>query len=449
MASSSIALRLSLGMAIGTGLLWVGAASISATVMRHELNEAFDETLQQSAYRLLPLAIHDVQELEQDEAHQVPGLDEQGDENYFTYYVRDRDGRTIVRGDNAPPELAEVTLQNGFSEVDGKRLFAVTDERSGYGIVILESSDHRDKALFESIAALAWPLLGLLPLIALGIWVAIRLAMRPVERLRRDIESRDGRNLAPLTIEGHPVELAPIAEAVASLIERLKSAMDAERSFAASSAHELRTPIAGALAQTQQMAVELGQAPGYERLREIEQALKNLAQLAEKLLQLSRLDAGFARSDKSIDLMPALRLVVRDFQANSRIGKRLQLVLSEAATLDAPINIDAFAIAVTNLIQNALLHGASDQPIVVTVDRPNVLRVSNGGPVLPVDIVARIGQPFQRGSTSTSGSGLGLSIVRSIMEQTGGTMRLNSPVAGRADGFEATLELSPTPRRPA
>ncbi|MDB5613796.1 MAG: hypothetical protein JWQ22_1449, partial [Devosia sp.] len=117
MASFSIALRLSLGLAIGTALLWIGAAWISATVMRHELNEAFDKTLQQSAYRLLPLAIHDARALQQDETHQVPGLDQVGDENYFTYFVRDRAGRIVVRGDNAPPELTSVTLQNGFSEI--------------------------------------------------------------------------------------------------------------------------------------------------------------------------------------------------------------------------------------------------------------------------------------------------------------------------------------------
>ena len=449
MASFSIALRLSLGLAIGTGLLWIGAASISATVMRHELNEAFDESLQQSAYRLLPLAIHDVRELQRDETHQVPGLDQPGDENYFTYFVRDRDGGLIVRGDNAPPELATVTLRNGFSEIDGKRLFAATDRRTGYGIVILENSDHRDKALMESIAALAWPLLGLLPLIALCIWVAIRLAMRPVERLRRDIESRDGRNLAPLSIEGHPVELVPIARAIANLIDRLKRAMDAERSFAASSAHELRTPIAGALAQTQQLAIELGQAPGHERLRDIEQALKSLGQLAEKLLQLSRLEAGFARADQAVDLMPALRLVVRDFQAKSAIGERLRLVVSEGATLQAPINVDAFAIAVSNLVQNALLHGPDDQPISIAVEKPNVLRVTNCGPAVHPEVLLKFGQPFQRGPTSSTGSGLGLSIVRSIMEQTGGTLVLRSPATGQTNGFEAVLTLSPTPRSPA
>ena len=448
MASFSITVRLSLGLAIGTGVLWIGAASISATVMRHELNEAFDETLQQSAYRLLPLAIHDFGELEQDEPHQVPGLDQPGDENYFTYFIRDRDGRVIVRGDNAPPELASVTLKNGFSEIDGKRLYAATDQTTGYGIVILESSDHRDKALVESIAALAWPLLGLIPLIAVGIWSAIRLAMRPVERLRRDIEKRDSRNLTQLTLEGHPVELAPIAQAVASLIDRLRTAMDAERSFAASSAHELRTPIAGALAQTQQLALELGQAPGHERLRDIELALKSLGQLAEKLLQLSRLEAGFARIDQSVDLVPALNLVISDFQARSTIGKRLHLIMSVGATLRAPINVDAFAIAVTNLVHNALLHGAGDRPIIVAVDRPNVLRVSNGGPVVPAEVLQKIGQPFQRGPTSSTGSGLGLSIVRSIMEQTGGTLALHSPARGQSDGFEAILTLPPIARLP-
>lgn len=443
MASFSIALRLSIGLAIGTGLLWIGAASISATVMRHELNEAFDETLQQSAYRLLPLAIHDARELQQDEPHQVPGLDQPGDENYFTYFVSDRHGRMIVRGDNAPAELAAVTLENGFSEIDGKRLFAATDEASGYGIVILESSDHRNRAMAESIAALAWPLLGLIPVVALGIWFAIGLAMRPVDRLRRDIERRDGRNLSPLDTEGHPVELAPIAEAVASLIGRLKTAMDAERSFAASSAHELRTPIAGALAQTQQLALELGKGPGHERLRDIELALKSLGQLAEKLLQLSRLEAGFARTDQIVDLMPALDLVVRDFRARSGVGKRVNLRVSSGATLRAPINLDVFAIAVTNLIQNALLHGSHDHPITVALEETNVLRVTNAGAIVPAEILQTIGQPFRRGPTSSKGSGLGLSIVRSIMEQTGGTMVLHSPATGQKDGFEVVLTLSP------
>ena len=70
-----------------------------------------------------------------------------------------------------------------------------------------------------------------------------------------------------------------MADAVASLIERLRAALDAERAFAANSAHELRTPIAGALAQTQRMIVELGDAKDRRRAREVEATLKRLSTL--------------------------------------------------------------------------------------------------------------------------------------------------------------------------
>ncbi len=180
-----------------------------------------------------------------------------------------------------------------------------------------DSSDRRVTALRDSIAALGWPLLALIPLIAGGVWLAMRLALRPLEALRLDIAQRDSRNLEPLRSDGHPVELAPIADAVAALLERLKLDLDAERAFAARSAHELRTPIAGALAQTQQLADELEGTPGVRRVREIEAALKRLSTMSEKLLQMARIEAGFAKLDREIDLLPALNMVIGDINASS------------------------------------------------------------------------------------------------------------------------------------
>jgi two-component system OmpR family sensor kinase len=175
-------------------------------------------------------------------------------------------------------------------------------------------------------------------------------------------------------------------------------------------------------------------------LREIEAALKNLGQLSEKLLQLSRLETGFARSDTVTDLLPALKLVVRDFQSSSKIGDGLELVL-DADALRAPINVDAFAIAVTNLVQNAIAHGDPYQPIVVAAEAGNTVSVTSAGPVVPAAVLEKLGAPFQRGLSQAQGSGLGLSIVRSIMEQIGGSLTLRSPAAGAADGFQAILHL--------
>jgi two-component system OmpR family sensor kinase len=265
--------------------------------------------------------------------------------------------------------------------------------------------------------------------------------MRPVEAMSRDVAARGRRNLQPLNVEDQPIELAPIAKAVADLLDRLRSALDAERAFAASSAHELRTPIAGALAQVQQLAIELGQQPGAQRLREVEAALRHLAQLSEKLLQLSRLEAGFARSDSPVELGPVLRLVVRDFQSSAQFTDRIRFDDASVGSLSGKVDVDAFAIAIRNLVENALIHGQPGAVVRIVAEPGNRIRVINAGPVVPAATLGSIAEPFTRGTTSATGTGLGLSIVRAIMEQTGGCLTLRSPATGAVDGFEAILRL--------
>ncbi|MFG1316431.1 sensor histidine kinase [Xanthobacter autotrophicus] len=440
MARPSIAWRLAAGLSATMAVLWIGAAGLAGTVMYAQINEAFDQSLRQGALRLLPLAVHEIGEGDKYGLDRVRGSDRDEDEAYFTYYLIDQHGAMVLRTDDAPDISPPVLVSAGFSDVDGKRLFSKTDPRSGFSIVLVERTEHRRAALRAALATILWPLAGLIPLVGGGIWIAIRLGMRPVERLTHDISQRGSRNLSPLTSDGQPAELAPIAEAVASLLTRLSAALDAERAFAASSAHELRTPIAGALAQTQQLAIELGDQPAGRRLREVEFSLRRLAQLSEKLLQLSRLDAGFAQAESASDLLPALRLVVRDFQVASRTQSRVRLQVAQGLALVGRINLDAFAIAVRNLIQNALIHGAPDGLVEVVAGPGRQVRVINAGPVVPGATLARIAEPFRRGSTSAKGTGLGLSIVRSIMDQTGGSLTLRSPAIERKDGFEAILQ---------
>lgn len=454
----SIALRLAVSLSAGMALLWVGAATISIGVLQHELSEAYDDSLRESALRLLPLAVHDLGEREHADDRFIVGRpkgDGDGDDQSlppmqhdaaFTYFVRDPIGAIVLRDEHAPADLPELPLAEGFSDLDGRRTFTVSDPRSAYSITIIELSDRRLTALRDSIATLGWPLLALIPLIAGGVWVAMRLALHPLELLRRDIAQRDSRNLAPLRSDGHPVELAPIAEAVAALLERLKSALDAERSFAARSAHELRTPIAGALAQTQQLADELEGRPEVGRVREIEAALKRLSQLSETLLQLARIEAGFARADDETNLLPVLEMVVRDVNANTQWRDRVHLDSAAAAAVPAALDPDAFAVVMRNLIENALKHGSDDGVAEVRLDGKDIVRVRNAGPVVGEEELARLGQPFVRGATAADGTGLGLSIARSILEQAGGRLELHSPASGSTEGFEVIVVLPRLPR---
>jgi len=457
MRRRSIALQLAVWLSAGMLVFWLGGAVISTAVLRSKLEDAFDETLRQSAIRLLPLANRDVDDNGRVRGpvprllrEEIRGRGRRGDDaavadqpplaiESFTYLVFDEDGDIRVRADDAPTMLPALPAADGFMFVDGQRAFKSTDRRNGTGILVLETTNARREALWGAVAGLLWPLAALLPLVGLGIWQAVRIAMLPVQRLSRDVALRSGANLSPLNDDDQPAELAPIAREIEGLLGRLRAAMEAERTFAASSAHELRTPIAGALAQTQRLARELGDHASAPRLREIENSLRGLSELSEKLLQLSRLEAGFARSETASDLGPVLDLVIRDFAAQSSTAGRVRFQRHGDGRLVQRINPDAFAIAVRNLIQNALIHGAADGTVFVEAGPGAVVRVRNHGPVVPPEVMARLTERFSRGTTRASGTGLGLAVVATIMAQTGGTLRLSSPAEGFGDGFEAVL----------
>ena len=104
-------------------------------------------------------------------------------------------------------------------------------------------------------------------------------------------------------------------------------------------------------------------------------------------------------------------------------------------------DLDAFAIAWRNLVDNALLHGTADAPIDIQV-APDGITIANDCEPLSPEQLAKLGQHFERLSTSTEGFGLGLAIARAIIEQSGGRLELASPIPGRSRGFAARLAFT-------
>ncbi len=436
----SITARLIVGLTLGTTVLWCAAAAYSTYASNHELNEAFDRALEEAARRISPLAADDLLGKETDDGHAIQHFID-GSREYFSYQLRDASGRVVLRAHDAPLEPFIGAPGPGFATLGRYRLFTSTDEASGLTITVAETTRGRREAVAAAARAMLWPLAVLIPLNMLVIWLVVRGAMRPVRRLSRDIAERGASNLAPLDISDQPGELRPIAEAIARLMERLRSALDAERAFAANSAHELRTPIAGALAQTQRLIAQSSDPKDRRRARDMEGTLKRLSALAEKLMQISRVDAGLSLGEGEVDLIPALDLVVADCAKGVDEPGRIRYVKPPGAILVARMDLDAFAIAMRNLIDNAVNHGAPEGRVDVQVAPGGVIRIVNEGPIVPPDALAKLKERFIRGETRSAGSGLGLAIVETITAQTGGTLELFSPAPGRADGFEARLRV--------
>jgi two-component system OmpR family sensor kinase len=223
-----------------------------------------------------------------------------------------------------------------------------------------------------------------------------------------------------------------VAATLNRLLERLRAAFEAERSFAANAAHELRTPLAGAIAQAQRLRSETLDPAAKARAAEIEATLKRLTRLA-------RAEGGRLRLDQSVELRSVARVVAEDLGRMGAPG-RIALSLPETPVM-SDLDPDAFGILCRNLVENALRHGVGTAPVEVTLTSDGRLVDSNDGPVLPADVLDRLTARFERAGALTDGSGLGLATVVAIADRTRSQLVLVSPRPGAASGFHASVRL--------
>jgi len=434
--------RLVLRLTAATVVLWLVAAIVGSFVMREEYDEVFDSALEETARRLLPLIVDDLYQREHNAQGRLVGDGEDQHTEYLTYQVRDRDGSVLMHSHRTSAEPFEAPLAPGFHDTSTHRIYTATAVSDTFFLQVADPLAHRQEAMVEAALSLFLPLAALVPISVAVIWLTVRGALAPIGALRREIGRRDGGNLDPLPADDLPAELAAIASSVDRLLERLRHAIDAERAFAANSAHELRTPVAGALAQVQRLVAELPDGTARNRARQVEASLAGLARLAEKLLQLSRAEAGIGQADRAVDLMPAIRLVVADFRRGGSGARHLKLIAEDDAALIRAVDIDAFAIALRNLIENALLHGDPQAGVTVSVDTSGgSVDITNRGPPIDADRLAGLTRRFARGETVASGSGLGLAIANTLVEGMGARLVLQSPVPGKEDGFQARIDF--------
>jgi len=444
--TESLAGRLVLSLSILLAIFWTVGVGLSIHVMRAEFDEVFDSALQETTERLAPLVVDDYFRRDTGTVpNQVAALNPGATDEYLTYQVRDASGRVLLHSHNIGTEPYPAPLKPGFWSDDDRRIFTISTVSDTLFVQVADSLAHRREATLESALTLLLPILLLLPLGMVATrWVVMR-ATRPVNELRDAISSRDVSNLEPIVLEGLPAEIASIPVSVNSLFGRLQRALQAERDLAANSAHELRTPLAGALAQMELLAEQLTEPDDRSRADRVIEALRRLSLMLEKLLQLSRAESGLGVSSTPVDLLALVKLLVESFQRShpsAMISLRPSPGLSD---LTRAVDPDAFAIAFNNLLENAARYGAAGQPIAVTISAEGRITVTNAVSV-PLDPDLDVYRArFRRGQTSKPGSGLGLAIVDKLMAQMNGRMVLRTiTLPNEQSGFECELSFPAT-----
>ncbi len=448
----TISQRLTRDLSLWLGLMWL-IMSVGVTYyVQAEIEEAYDDSLRASALRLLALAAHEADEIPlylSSAPNALPPRDaavvaaEHLRLPSLTYQVVSADGTIVLRSKDAPssPMLGN-DAANGFTFAPNWRVFTLHHMTVPLRIHVADSRAHRRE---ELVGIWAWTLLPLLAVFPGIAWVIRRVtkhSLAPVESLVSEIASRGVTNMSPVGGMGLPPEMQMICDSTNHLLTRLKDALDIERSLAANAAHELRTPLAAARLR---LANALDQSlPEAARMAMDEAAasLERLARRAEKLLQMSRAESSAAFVRETVDLGALACDVAEDFWRDPDVSKRLKVQISRDEPITTVGDADALALALRNLIENALRY-APGASIKVKVMEPATIIVRDLGSGVDATTLDVITTRHVRRSNNHGGYGLGLSIVNTVVDRHNGKMRLYSPAPGHVTGFAVALAFRP------
>ena len=296
----------------------------------------------------------------------------------------------------------------------------------------------------KSIIAL---LLGTMASAFSAAWIA-RKTLAPLNELAARASSLDASNMnQDFAGDHYPAEVKSLADALSNMQSRLSGSFERLGQFSADLAHELRTPVSNLMGETE--VVLRSNRDGAEYRAVLESSMEELSRLAriiDSLLFLARAERGSQPAELAkIDLGEEAEAVV-DFHRAAADEKGIGITCSGHAEVMADQNL--LRRAISNLLANAIQYTPAGGRVDITVSESDAngrIEVHDSGGGIPPEQRTRVFDRFFRGDQARSayseGSGLGLSIVKSIVDLHKGDIRID----GDSRGTIVTMTL-PAPR---
>ena len=297
-------------------------------------------------------------------------------------------------------------------------------------VQVAEDLSHRDVVLddvvvnyFDKVRWITVPTLLLLLAIDL---VIFRRAVRPLLHA-----SEQARSISPTRIDVRlptndiPKEIRPLVVAVNSALDRLESGFRAQREFAADAAHDLRTPLAIVSAGIETL-------PDTPVARTLAHDVAGMTRVVNQLLDAAELETIIIDPTEKADLSE-ICVEIAGFIAPFALARGKEVaVIGTGAPVIIRGNAEMLRRAVRNLVENAVKHTSDGSVVEIAVAPSGTVSVLDRGPGVPVDeresIFARFGRRDQRAGAS----GLGLSIVKRIVQAHHGAITVEDRAGGGA-----------------
>ncbi|TVT06945.1 ATP-binding protein [Amycolatopsis bartoniae] len=296
---------------------------------------------------------------------------------------------------------------------------------AGTGLVGLDSAAHKWSRW------LLWVALAGAVLAAVATWFVVRMALRPVARMRRSVRALPSGERLPVP-EAHD-ELRALAVEFNALLARQEEVSRRLRRFTGDAAHELRSPVASIRVQAEVAVANPDPELAQETLADVLAEAERLSALLDQLLALARSDAGELPPAEPVELVTEARAAVKRLPPGSPTA-RVNGVVGSAWAHAAHPEVE---LVLNNLLRNACRYARSQVVVSVVPGHTSVrVVVDDDGPGVPPEHRDRVFDRFYRvaddRSRTSGGSGLGLAMVAEAVRRRGGRVTVGESPEGGA-----------------
>ncbi|MBJ7538119.1 ATP-binding protein [Marinomonas transparens] len=305
------------------------------------------------------------------------------------------------------------------------RTFTLNQKVNNVKVIVAERSDVRGEIsaqiVFQTLLPeiLAWPVLAIL------VWFAIGFGLEPLQQLAQRIKKITPTKLEPIEMSYVPEELAPVKTALNGLLVEIDVLMEREKRWIADAAHELRTPLSILRVHAQNAETAGNDIERNQSLTQLTVGVDRSTRIVSQLLALARLEHQKNLLSKKVDVLAITRSMIADilplaWQRNIEIVMDVDDSLSWYYLFE-PSHIE---ILLQNLISNSIKF-SPDRSVINVVWEQSLeaieLKVVDNGKGVTEEERQRLSERFFR-SGEVEGAGLGLSIVKNIVEKYHGNI---------------------------
>jgi len=412
----------------------VTLASFSAALQgykasKEKLNHVFDQEMKSFAIALLHSPI------KQSSTNVVL-------HSIFAYQIW-KDNKLTLRSDNSP--ITNITNKNqGFSDDSflGKRwrVFVLVEDE--IKVIVAQPIKQRFDTVEEVLLEAILPIVYAIPLIGLLVFFAINRSLKPLHFLSKQLKEKNVNDLSSIKVTKNSAELAPIEFTLNNLLARLGNAFEREKRLSSDAAHELRTPISVLRITAHNIGIAFNNNKLQQNhINELNNNTRRMAHVIEQVITLNRTTPeSFDKSKTRLDLRELLQGVVADNYDEMELAQQNISLESE------PISIlgDKFSLEILfdNLLKNAIKYSGKATNILMSVNDNDVninVVVEDSGVGITQEHLDKVLLRFYRVKQhAEAGSGLGLSIVKNIVELHEGSIELMTSDLG---GLKVVITL--------